>query len=1629
MSLYKTMRCRTRPSVCPLCSQYFDEHGKGIKPFCNQGSRCRFIHPSDLQWDKGRVNPEKSAYNDTKCEKSKTKPKHKPKASSTSPLQRGPRSSPLVPQSDLFRRNHGELDRERGRDREVKPIQRDRRDRDFDSWERYVRDRDRSRDVRRSSRERADEERALHSSKRSKRTEGHAIRSSVMDSGDNPESGSRHGKDRLDASQMTPGNLSFQSRDDNKRSIDVISEFSSRLARLCSQLVQDSCQLDKEEDKLKAFTELSTELSKAAPSTAMAVTPALAAVITSHAKSKERVATRVRELDSLWESLLSNIVTTIVKTTDINLERAIALLHTETDVALQHGTNPGGSWTKLSELKNTSADDDRENGAAGAEHGSKAWSRSPDSKRRRVESSTPTAIPVKEENVDYRGLLAAMKSSLAMQTRTFELLAKEKQLVGGVIDIATIVDNLMNTDDTNSPASTDSDAVNCSTARVYFGPVQSPEKRLIASEVTRRRELSIGTVDSLLRPSGLPTLHAPPSPQEITRAPDESVERSDEDADEISDVAAHLSREDTPENDTLGQNEPSSVLASRIMRACDNPSPPPRAHPTLYFGLVMRDGRTPFPDISAPPSPFRPINLRERLSQFSPTERALSQEPPQHQVSYDQNSPPHDSAGNIFQPDLISFESCSALVKTAESSAEGRPCGSPIQTLSSSVDDLLSHSPEHPSVIPAPRVDGIERSNSSDSLNKLPQGCPPAGMESRPPHSSFPSPLVATSSAPDVTEEHARLPVRRSARLSGTPRPNQTTHTQQPPETPKLKGKSKATTTAPEGNVPLMRDEQTKIKRDDDSRRRALNGKYDTTPNFQRELGSLSPQSADVLTRLLPSERSTPLPEGQYSLPQREISSVSLDPPLLTPQRPKSDSQHPLATVQRSLVVAPTPIRPNGNLFGSSSHLKFSLTVEDASRTPARRVPIQDAIVQGSASSQNTMLLSAKRDTSTRLVGMRGPVFSRPALDDPSRSPAKRILITDFNSPVRSPTRPAGARARSASAEPKPIVSQPIRSHSVDPLPRAADNKGKEPMFPNFSSKPRSGAKLPFPLKDLKLVGEDLIANQAASSSSPVKFSLKQPSIGSRIPRIGAKPYARPQPKKPVTSTAAKLPAFGTGPRVPLFKSAPAGNGSSSSEESSAIAPPLNRKFDGKSVAEPSVLSTLKRKRGIEETATSSPTHHVMVRQIVPGMLGSKYAPKAAPGLPPSAPSLPEPSPRKPPGPIKFRKVEPGVISARYAAPIKTTASDPPATDVHKSSPQILIVSEEPVTQSSSPPSSTSPSALPEPELAKPSHDVVEPKETVEASAHQPPANRGRGRRTPRRKPAAQHANDVFGPSTSTQPLQLRRSRRSEGEGFMGMSAVALQALTTSNTTKNQEIFAKLEREVIRKDGTRPESPAIKVRTISQKQRDMRDRQRLERAERRAKRGEDGPGLSDCEGASELGDQSILGFDKEHDENDGVIWTKHRRGPGEVEDYETPVRPDRPVKRLRFGEGPQQEGERESKRVKWHQGLSTEIYLDEVHPRPHSWTKDFVIEKSCLAPTSKASGLRDFCTTFLLTFLQTLRLDTLGNVMDVEQHPLTDLHPENIVVKKFVYDNDAEVVVKEVIPPKITRSKSKKSKS
>jgi hypothetical protein len=62
---------------------------------------------------------------------------------------------------------------------------------------------------------------------------------------------------------------------------------------------------------------------------------------------------------------------------------------------------------------------------------------------------------------------------------------------------------------------------------------------------------------------------------------------------------------------------------------------------------------------------------------------------------------------------------------------------------------------------------------------------------------------------------------------------------------------------------------------------------------------------------------------------------------------------------------------------------------------------------------------------------------------------------------------------------------------------------------------------------------------------------------------------------------------------------------------------------------------------------------------------------------------------------------------------------------------------------------------------------------------------------------------------------------------------------------------------------------------------------------------------------------------------------------------------------------------------------------------------------------------------------QAVLLDNLGNLPNADA-PLADLVHENIVVKKFVYDNDPEAEVAQptpVLAPKNTRSRGKKSKA
>ncbi|KAF8559559.1 hypothetical protein OG21DRAFT_1594402 [Imleria badia] len=1154
------------------------------------------------------------------------------------------------------------------------------------------------------------------------------------------------------------------------------------------------------------------------------------------------------------------------------------------------------------------------------------------------------------------------------------------------------------------------DAVNASPHRARDDLPQSPDGLPVAV-VAQRRIMKADAVGSPVRRSQRLSCLPPPQPPVESQDRDES---SDDESESVNYVALHLSRDETPENDDLPQDEPSTMLANRIIRAHDNPSPPPQdlAHPGINY-VPGKDGQFPVP---IPPSPFRPINLLERLNQFSdPSFDSLScPRTPKLGVRLESGIiPPH----GFISPESSPFITSMKRTQHEDLASADTIPSSPTQC---TVDDLLSQLSCHSTTITSSLESELPSSRPTQAVDSSLNPAVPADSDVRPRR-----PLPRSERRQSVSKSSPHLPNTLSS----------------PPSNENGKDSPGIETTSPGGqdndeegissvdnnSPPILQGEQ-------ECQCRARSAKEVDANSLQR-LYLLSPHSTDALVGLcLPPEPASSIEQTILPAEFIPIKDSSATPP----RTPTPSVTHPdfsRTSVQRP-VIAPTPVRAN-NARKLNSPGNFLLEVDYIYRTPAQRVPIETSLARGTSPFRRPGQLFTGSDQSRpgRFLTTRAPVLTRPVLDDPSRSPAKRIPISELvasstrgNQVSSSPTR-LDLRARSASVEPRPLGTILARSRSVEPCAMISkpDNHGKnkESIFPMVPVPPRAVTKLPFSLVSSQKSSSDLPppipeehentemgdtetdATLRRATQSDTMSQMRHPSTNSRIPRIGNKPYARPlkNGRATVSTTTANAARAA---RAPPFQLACKNNGVGNGNAEVSSDQPAN---------DQRLVGSLKRKRGAEATAPPK-SHLVMIRQVVPGILSEKYAPKPAKS-PSQLQAPPDSSPPKVPQPLKFRKVVDGMLSARYApakanlaqTELPDSASLPPSplselssSSNEGSSDEKLIPTEHPHAR---PKSETSDTLRTDVDHLDAS--VVEPSTHQQSPLYQDidgdePSSRPR--RTSRtRKPAQQqYVLDVFNGNTSTRPPPARRKpqSRTEGDCFMGMSATALKALTTSNTTKNQQSVAVLATEVIRKEGLRPESPTIKARTILQKQRDERDVRRRERAQRRSQTSEEG---RDTEGQTELDDRVSPDAGADHDENDSAMPLKHRRGPGEEEDYQTPVRPAI-IEPLRL-DGVERKV-KPVKQVKWHRGLSTVVYLDEVDPRPKSLANNIVV-RGCLAPTSK-----------------NLSLDHLGNLVDMDNRPSPELVTEHIIVKKYLYDNDIEP---EPIPAKMTRSKSKKSRS
>lgn len=548
---------------------------------------------------------------------------------------------------------------------------------------------------------------------------------------------------------------------------------------------------------------------------------------------------------------------------------------------------------------------------------------------------------------------------------------------------------------------------------------------------------------------------------------------------------------------------------------------------------------------------------------------------------------------NTSQHDLISFESFTASNSTPGPSAVRRNSPFPEPSIDvpqimqhATVDDLLSQSPVAPSPRhpPSPvrfRLEELDDDNlrprSPSPIRRSPHLISIRDLPGEHSPNETPPPAEALPEATLNDERRPRTP-RRSPRRSVTPLclkpftasspspipppppgfqapplsqltpetylssrdPHKDTEPQSGAQTPKRwKGKARANSALDEVDGSQESSNSGEDGKRDAKEHLVDKGKVrrqDHGTEEERGLGSLSPDSTMVLAQLFPSINVTITPQ---------VSPMNVDQETL--HDPTSSIFPPKPSPLLAFVQHPSPGSParfNSPSRHSASPAKF-LTgrgLEDPARTPARRVPMRQAMEQGTASAQKLHHLNHLKPNDNALAtSLRSPVFTRPALDDPLRSPAKRIPIseamasgqkgTNTRYGSRSPIRGL-SRERSTSAEPK-ARSGREKSSSVEPQ--------QKPMkLPSSSASSRPSAKLPYPLIESQSSGRrttsileenegpavpsDVQSDKAKTllspNISPAKLHLKQTSNSSKIPRIGPKPYARPT----AISKESKLP-------------------------------------------------------------------------------------------------------------------------------------------------------------------------------------------------------------------------------------------------------------------------------------------------------------------------------------------------------------------------------------------------------------------------------------------------------------------------------------------------------------------------
>ena len=543
--------------------------------------------------------------------------------------------------------------------------------------------------------------------------------------------------------------------------------------------------------------------------------------------------------------------------------------------------------------------------------------------------------------------------------------------------------------------------------------------------------------------------------------------------------------------------EPSSVLADRVMHAVDNPSPPPS--PSLALSFFDPYHTT---------SPQSPTDYQNDLFSLGMNSRPECDDDnplllPATNLSNAQTFVSHlNSPSQVIQQDLISFDSVpiepskeadGSLLLKESVPINGCPVSVNFPQIQQAFEtpDLVADPPLEnlllESVTPMDIAQTVDVEEDSDIV--LHNSEPQTGLDVGPilPQQSNVETPVRRSSRPRMSLIVNLVPPSTSLPLSDA-----LTHTKEKLVESPIAPSTVSTRQRSPTRLPM---------------------------SFNRVLGSLSPKSTDLLSKLALTSTEEAndicIGVGEPSSDSQPQFTFSMFPTL-----PESVPPH-------------TPSRPNGPVRFSSptratSPHKIRLQAvlpNNPMNTPARRIPIEQGIAQGHVSPQKAARLGFKPD-GTPLISV--------------HTPARRVLISEQSAnPV---TRPSGiqlgspwkGKERELSVEPssRPFVSR-RNERETTPGPSSTETQSKSSTVQT--------EKLPFPIVPSNLtpsmssttVPDASQCNLPQEKPANAKSSLRQ--LTSKIPRIGIKPYTRPPAFKSREKDSSTLRETTVDPSVSLL--------------------------------------------------------------------------------------------------------------------------------------------------------------------------------------------------------------------------------------------------------------------------------------------------------------------------------------------------------------------------------------------------------------------------------------------------------------------------------------------------------------